>query len=402
MVFAWRNGAAITTEAFERAVSGLAARLPRKSHVVNLCEDRYAFTVAFAAALMAGQTTLLPPSRAPEAVRDSCEGFDAHTLTDEEVLGHSGSRMNFSVDNEHLAAIVFTSGSTGKPVPHAKTWGSLVAGAKALADRLKAAGTIVGTVPPQHMFGLEATVMLPWQNGLALHAGRPLLPADLGAALADEILARYARSEGPFLLGCPGGRSLRSTYHALAARRPELDRCVVVMMDEYVGAPADAHFSCTRFAHEEIARSLGVPRERVWLPDESDPAAYDERIDNAGGVDLFLLASGASDGHVAMLGPGAPRDGRTAVVELAETTRRDNLATFPEFRSLDEVPRHGVSVGLATIADARALRLVLHGEGKREATRRLLALDRFDPSWPASIVHEHPDARIYVDEAAAA
>jgi glucosamine-6-phosphate deaminase len=225
-------------------------------------------------------------------------------------------------------------------------------------------------------------------------------PDALGAALADEILARYAASKGSFLLGCPGGRSLRTTYQALAARRPALDRLVVVMMDEYVGAPADAHYSCTRFAREEIAAPLGVPRERVWLPDVDDPAAYDARIDDAGGVDLFLLASGASDGHVAFVPPGSPRDGRTSVLAIAESTRRDNLATFPGFVSLEEVPTHGVSVGLGTIAASRAARLVLHSDAKRFAAKTLLALDAFDPSWPASIVHECHDAEIWVDEEA--
>jgi glucosamine-6-phosphate deaminase len=166
-------------------------------------------------------------------------------------------------------------------------------------------------------------------------------------------------------------------------------------MDEYVPVPPrSAHYSCRGFAEREIRGG------DLWLPDTDEPHAYDDRIEAAGGIDLFLVASGASDGHVAMLGPGAPRDGRTSVVALAETTRSDNLATFPEFRSIDEVPRHGVSVGLATIAAARALRLVLHGPDKREATTRLLGLDRFDPSWPASIVHDHADARIYVDRGA--
>jgi glucosamine-6-phosphate deaminase len=105
---------------------------------------------------------------------------------------------------------------------------------------------------------------------------------------------------------------------------------------------------------------------------------------------------------VAFLPPGSPREGGTSVVEIAETTRRDNLVTFPGFGGLDEVPTHGVSVGLGTIAKARTLRLVLHGVDKRDATRRLLALDRFDPSWPASIVHDHPDAQILVDEEAMA
>jgi glucosamine-6-phosphate deaminase len=223
---------------------------------------------------------------------------------------------------------------------------------------------------------------------------------ELGEALAAEILARYAATDGPFLVGCPGGRSLVSTYRALAARGPELERLVVVMMDEYVGAPAGAHYSCRGFAHRELAGPLGLRDEQLWLPDAGDPGAYDERIAEAGGIDLFLLASGASDGHVAFVPPGSPRAGRTAVLALAETTRRDNLATFPAFASLDEVPREGVSVGLGTIADARALRLVLHGAGKRDAAERLLALDTFDPSWPASIVHDHPDAEIWLDEEA--
>jgi glucosamine-6-phosphate deaminase len=225
-------------------------------------------------------------------------------------------------------------------------------------------------------------------------------PEQLGSALADEVLARYDASEGGFLLGCPGGRSLRTTYASLAARGRRLERLVVVMMDEYVGASRDAHYSCTAFAHEVIAGPLGVSPERVWLPDWDDPAAYDERIASAGGVDLFLLASGASDGHVAFVPPGAPRHGGTAVLTLAASTRRDNLATFPLFESVDEVPERGVSVGLGTISAARALRLVLHGAGKRVAARKLLELDAFDASWPASIVHDHPDAEIWADKEA--
>jgi glucosamine-6-phosphate deaminase len=223
---------------------------------------------------------------------------------------------------------------------------------------------------------------------------------ELGAALAGEVLARYDAVDGPYLLGCPGGRSLRTTYRALAASGRALDRLVVVMMDEYVGAPPDAHYSCTRFAHEEIAEPLGAGE--VWLPEATDPAAYEARLAGAGGVDLFMLASGATDGHVAFVPPGSPRDGRTAVIPLATSTRQDNLATFPEFGTLDDVPLQGVSVGLGTIGEARSLRLVLHGAGKRAATARLLALDHFDPSWPASIVHDHPDAEIWIDKEAMA
>jgi glucosamine-6-phosphate deaminase len=229
--------------------------------------------------------------------------------------------------------------------------------------------------------------------------------SELGDALADEILAAYAGAgDRRFLLGCPGGRSLRSTYRALADRDADLSRLIVVMMDEYVvdraAAPADAHYSCRRFARDELAEPLGLHDEQVWLPDPGDPASYDERIATAGGIDLFLLASGASDGHVAFVPPGSPREGRTAVLTLAESTRSDNVATFPEFESVDDVPRHGVSVGLGTIGDARRLRLVLHGAEKRYAAERLLALDRFDASWPASIVHDSADGEVWLDRGA--
>jgi glucosamine-6-phosphate deaminase len=206
---------------------------------------------------------------------------------------------------------------------------------------------------------------------------------ELGRTLAAEVVAARPR-----LLGCPGGRSLLTTYRRL----PALPETTIVMMDEYLPVPPpSAHFSCRGFAEREL------PRVReVWLPDPDDPPAYDDRIADAGGIDVFLLASGASDGHVAMLGPGSPRAGRTSVVPLAESTRRDNLATFPEFESLGEVPTQGISVGLTTIADARALRMVIHGVHKRDAIDRLLSYDHFDSEWPASIVHDHDNAEILV------
>jgi glucosamine-6-phosphate deaminase len=215
---------------------------------------------------------------------------------------------------------------------------------------------------------------------------------ELGRSLAREII-----DTKPALLGCPGGRSLVSTYRALAESERDVAGTTIVMMDEYVPVPPlSAHYSCRGFALREIAGPLGIPEERVWLPDPDDPADYEERIEAAGGIDMFLLASGASDCHVAFLPPGSPVDGKTSIVNLAESTRRDNLATFPEFTSLDDVPTQGVSIGLGTITRARRLRLVLHGPDKREAAERILARDGFDPTWPATVVHEHPDARVLV------
>jgi glucosamine-6-phosphate deaminase len=99
--------------------------------------------------------------------------------------------------------------------------------------------------------------------------------------------------------------------------------------------------------------------------------------------------------------PGSALDGGVTIVPLAETTRRDNMVTFPTFRSLDEVPTHGVSVGLGTIVRvSRRVRLVLLGEGKRSAAVRVLGATGFDPAWPATMIHGCRDAAIWLDTAA--
>ena len=251
-------------------------------------------------------------------------------------------------------------------------------------------------------------------------------PEKLGWHLAGEILerARVAlRKRRRFLLGCPGGRSLQPTYRALARRAAEanenLSHLVVVMMDEYLepdgkagfaNCPINAHYSCLGFAFREITGPLNaelpadhcVPDNQVWVPDPADPELYDRYLQEAGGIDLFLLASGAGDGHVAFNPPGTSLDTETRIVELAEQTRRDNLDSFPQFRGLDDVPTHGVSVGAGTIARlSREAVLVVTGAHKREAAHRLQLATAYDPAWPATVIHECRNGRLYLDRAAA-
>lgn len=243
----------------------------------------------------------------------------------------------------------------------------------------------------------------------------------LGAALAKRILAGISKAaqEGrPYLLGCPGGRSLVSTYRMLteltARQTVDLSPLVIVMMDDYVTrhdagfahVPGDAHYSCRRFAAEDIAGPLaqarGAPSEdRIWMPDPADPSAYDRRISEAGGIDLFLLASGASDGHIAFNPPGSPRESNTRIVELSTETRLDNMVTFPRFAELDQVPTHGVTVGISTIADhSRSAVMVCLGPEKRQTVERITTARSYDPSWPATILVEINRAALWIDPSA--
>ncbi|HEY8852434.1 MAG TPA: 6-phosphogluconolactonase [Gemmatimonadaceae bacterium] len=260
---------------------------------------------------------------------------------------------------------------------------------------------------------------------MASTALRVLPSADaIGEELARRILERieHARMAGVgFLLGCPTGRTPRPIYRAMSRRLGEtkqnLSHVVLVMMDEYLVegghgleyAPDDKPWSCHHFVREEIAGPLNeglapanrIRSESIWFPDPRDPDAFDNRIENAGGIDFFILASGASDGHVAFNPPGSARYSRTRVIELSEETRRDNLQTFPAFGNLRQVPNHGISVGIGTIASAREAVMVVWGRGKRVTLSRMLRAEHYAPDWPATLIHECAIREIWSDTDAA-
>jgi acyl-coenzyme A synthetase/AMP-(fatty) acid ligase len=191
--FAYREGRPVSTIAFLRDATALARALPDRRHVINLCVDRYRFTVGFAAALMRVQTTLMPPNQSSDCIARLEQRYaDVYRLSegDFDALPPVDSPSSMPVlPASHLAAILFTSGSTGEPQPHAKTWGALVASARAELDRfpgLLVPGTaVLATVPPQHMYGLESSVLVALQGALAMQASRAFFPADICAALQD-------------------------------------------------------------------------------------------------------------------------------------------------------------------------------------------------------------------------
>ena len=191
-------------------VRRLARAFPPCTHVLNACTDRYHFTVGLAAAVVSGRVSLLPSSQAPQMTRQlGAFAPDAVCLTDEadcrmelprllyppEPPGRSAEDAATAavaqevpqVDRAQLAAYVFTSGSTGTPLPHRKSFGPLVGCVREEARRLGLDGAtrwaILATVPPQHMYGFESSVLLALGCGHALCAERPFYPADIAAGL---------------------------------------------------------------------------------------------------------------------------------------------------------------------------------------------------------------------------
>jgi acyl-coenzyme A synthetase/AMP-(fatty) acid ligase len=223
---AWQNGQPITYSRFLSEVAALADQLPDMPTVINLADDRYRFLVGFAATLVRGQTTLLPPSRAPRALAQIARAYgSSYCLTDglETIEGIPAFQIpvegwsaapNPKVPQillDHPAVVAFTSGSTGSPRPNLKTWGSLVSIARSTGARLglKASDrtTVVATVPHQHMYGLEASIMLPIQHGMAFHVGRPLFPENVRLALAEVPAPRILVTMPVHIRVCVAARS---------------------------------------------------------------------------------------------------------------------------------------------------------------------------------------------------
>jgi acyl-coenzyme A synthetase/AMP-(fatty) acid ligase len=218
---AWRDGVPVPATAFLADVMRVARALPAGGHVLNLCADRYRFAVGLCATLVTGRTSLLPSAHTPEALRQlAAFAPDVHCLHDrasdpvalpcmrypdhadhtdhadgagqvDQAAPHTHTAHAFAVpqiDAAQTVAWLFTSGSTGAPVPHRKTWGELVRCLRGSAGRLGLHGlgacTLIGTVPPQHMYGFENTVLLALVGGFAFSNRQPFYPGDLAAELA--------------------------------------------------------------------------------------------------------------------------------------------------------------------------------------------------------------------------
>jgi acyl-coenzyme A synthetase/AMP-(fatty) acid ligase len=182
---------------FRARTASLAAAIPAGGNVVNLCSGRYRFAAAFCAALARAATTLLPSSHSAGAVAELVAANPGCTVIDDADFDDAGPADQIDARPhapEFTAAIGHTSGSTGVPSAHPKRWSGLQAStalnAAAIRDALgrsfpDARPWIVATVPPQHMYGLEISILLPLLAGFGIHCGKPLLPADVGIALSE-------------------------------------------------------------------------------------------------------------------------------------------------------------------------------------------------------------------------
>jgi len=322
----WRSRQPISRRRFLSDVARLADLLPAHKHVVNLCTDRYRFMVGFAAALHRGQITLLPANDMDRTLAALAGDYpDIYALADAtnpplsvmrfpEALGPELETIEIPVvAAEQPAVVLFTSGTTGRPKQIAKSWGVLARSARSAGSRLGIAkfggGTVIGTVPHQHSYGLESVILLALEHGLAVAAERPFYPADIQEAIAatprPRILVTTPVHIRALMAEPQPNPELNLVLSAtaplsveLAARTEERFRAPLI---EIYGSTETGQIATRRTAHEEEWRCL----DDVFLEQQDgrsliagdavpSPTFLEDVIEQTG-PDTFLLAGRSAE-----------------------------------------------------------------------------------------------------------
>ncbi|EXJ78413.1 glucosamine-6-phosphate deaminase [Capronia coronata CBS 617.96] len=232
---------------------------------------------------------------------------------------------------------------------------------------------------------------------------------------ASQYAARYIINrinsfqptpEKPFVLGLPTGSSPELIYKNLvqAHKAGEISFANVVTfnMDEYVGLPEDHPESYHSFMYKHLFAHIDIHPANVHILDGNAPdlaaecAAYEQKIAQAGGIDLFLGGIGP-DGHIAFNEPGSSLRSRTRVKTLAEDTIRANSRFFGG--DLSQVPKQALTVGVQTVMDAREVVLIVLGANKAVALAKTVE-GSVSQLWTASALQMHEHATIVCDDAA--
>ncbi|HHM06008.1 MAG TPA: acyl-CoA synthetase [Gammaproteobacteria bacterium] len=273
-----QGGNPITQSEFLAATSAAAEALPDAPYLINLCRDRYAFMLAFCAALLRHRTTLLPPNRQAATLAELAADYPgAHYLSDREedlpdIPGMTVSGIKApgpapavpAIPADHIAAIAHTSGSTGRPEPIVKPWRTLAGTAALLNRRFNNDATVtpsvVATVPSQHMYGLEMTVLLALQGRARLNSAHPFYPSDIAATLAAVPAPRLLVTTPAHLRALLGSNiELPPVAKTVSATAP-LARELAAQAEQGFGGAVEEIYGCTE------AGSLATRRTTTGEP----------------------------------------------------------------------------------------------------------------------------------------
>ena len=225
--------------------------------------------------------------------------------------------------------------------------------------------------------------------------------------LAANYVAALLKRKPNAVLGLVAGSSPLCMYQKLIEKyqKKELDfsQMITFNLDEYVGIAPGHMRSYNSYMYKNFFNFININPHNIHIPDgmasdlEKYCHKYEEDINSYGGIDMHILGIGRT-GHIGFNEPSSSLGSRTRLKTLTEVTRRDN-ARF--FESLDEVPRHVITMGIGTVLDAKECMLLAFGEKKAEAVAALIE-GHITAMVPATALQLHPHVKVIIDEAAAA
>jgi glucosamine-6-phosphate deaminase len=235
-----------------------------------------------------------------------------------------------------------------------------------------------------------------------------IFPSDRAAArvLARRI-ADALQANRQLVLGLPTGRTPVALYDELASLarqgRADFAHATTFNLDEFAGISPTQPGSYRQFMERHLFSRVNLPVSHVNFLDGSAPdsreecARYERAIVEAGGIDLQVLGIG-TNGHIGFNEPARELESRTHLVRLKPETRRSNAALFGG--DADAVPAEALSMGMATILQARAIVLLATGRSKAACIERVVN-GPLTTALPASFLQLHHDVDIMIDKAAA-
>ena len=226
---------------------------------------------------------------------------------------------------------------------------------------------------------------------------------------ADYVVAKINAAQPsaakPFVLGLPTGSSPLGMYRALVAAhqagRVSFQHVVTFNMDEYVGIPENHPQSYHSFMWDNFFRHIDIKKENVHILNgnaadlEAECAAYEKRISEVGGIDLFLGGIGP-DGHIAFNEPGSSLSSRTRMKTLTTDTIIANSRFFEG--DVNKVPKTALTVGVGTVMSAREVLILVNGHGKARALQQAVE-GSVNQMWTITALQLHPKGIIVCDEA---
>lgn len=222
--------------------------------------------------------------------------------------------------------------------------------------------------------------------------------AKLDKLAAQEII-NLVNENPKAVLGLATGSSPIGLYEELIkdhkTNKTNYKKVTTFNLDEYIGIPTDHEQSYHTFMYETLFKHLNINLKNTNFPKQDDPASYTKLLEKKP-IDLQILGIG-SNGHIAFNEPGTSFDSTTQYVDLAESTIKDNSRFFD---SIDDVPKRAVTMGLKDIMMAKKVILLAFGKNKAEAINTLVNGKKSE-DCPATILQDHPNLTLYLDEDAA-